>query len=497
MHHGACLHALLAEALLPIPAQLPNGVIRSVCSDSRRVTADALFVGVPGAQVDGGVFWRESLARGAVAAVISTGAANRHPPAAGDPVVVVEQPEIALGPLAAACWGHPSRCMQVIGVTGTNGKTTTTHLIEHLSTALGTPTALLGTLTNRWPGRTLPATHTTGVADMLQQDLAAAHTAGVQRVAMEVSSHALVQGRVSGTRFAAAVFTNLSQDHLDFHGDMETYYQAKATLFAPDRLVGRAIVNCDDVHGFRLRQQLGAAAWGCCLSGQHGQPPGDTELVMADVTMDEHGARGRLISPCGEAVFRSPLVGRFNLMNLLQAVGVLLACGLPLDAMQDPVARFPGVPGRMQRIPAPSITVVVDYAHTPDGLANALKALRPFVAGRLVCVFGCGGDRDRSKRPQMAAVAAALADQLMVTSDNPRSEDPLRILHDVQAGIPPGTCHTIEPDRARAIARAVLDAAPGDTVLIAGKGHETYQIVGEEKKPFDDARHAALAVAQR
>ena len=497
MTQDSRLHALLAEVHLPVPAHLPNGVIRSVCSDSRRVAAGALFVGVPGAQVDGGVFWRDSLARGAAAAVISAVAASRQPPADGDPVVVVDQPAAVLGPLAAATCGHPSRHMQVIGVTGTNGKTTTTHLVEHLSTALGTPTALLGTLANRWPGRTLVATHTTGVADMLQQDLAAARGAGVQRVAMEVSSHALVQGRVAGTRFTAAAFTNLSQDHLDFHPDMEAYYQAKAALFTPAYLAGRAVVNCDDPHGRRLRRYLGAAAWGCRLVEHHGQHHGDAELIVTDVSMGSSGAEGRLVTPCGEARFRSPLVGRFNLMNLLQALGTLLACGLPLQPLLEPLTRFPGVPGRMQRIPAASITVVVDYAHTPDGLASALNALRPFATGRLVCVFGCGGDRDRGKRPQMAAVAAQLADQLVVTSDNPRTEDPAQILQHIQAGIPPGTPHVVEPDRGRAIARAVLEAAPGDTVLIAGKGHETYQIVGTEKRPFDDAHHAARAVAQR
>ena len=496
------LHALLRAAAVPVPAGLADVEIQGVSGDSRRLPPAALFVGAPGAHVDGGDHWAASLAGGAAAAVIGPGAARRHPPGPVDPVVVVERPAACLGHLASAFWGHPSRRLQLIGVTGTNGKTTTTHWIEHLSAALGTPTALLGTLENRWPGTVLNATHTTAAADVIHSQLALAAADGVERAAMEVSSHALAQQRVAGLVFSGAVFTNLSQDHLDFHGDMETYFQAKARLFAADLLHGQAVINCEDSHGRRLWQQLGGKAWGCRLldhqqQDQHPLVAPDAELVMCDLAMGTHGVEGRLLSPRGEGRFLSPMVGRFNLMNLLQAVGALLSCGVPLGPLLEHVPRFGGVPGRMESIPAPDITVVVDYAHTPDGLASALQALRPFVVGRLICVFGCGGDRDRGKRPLMAAAAATLADELVITSDNPRTEDPEDILEEICAELPAETPHQREPDRGLAIHRAVIQAGAGDTVLIAGKGHETVQIVGHEQRPFDDRRVAAAAVAQR
>ena len=495
------LHALLRAAAIPVPTLLADLEIRAVSGDSRRLPPAALFVGVPGAHVDGGDYWASSLADGAAVAVIGPQAARKHPPGPGDPVVVVENPAACLGRLASAFQGNPSQRLQLIGVTGTNGKTTTTHWIEHLSTALGTPTALLGTLENRWPGTVRTATHTTAPADVVHGLLAQAVADGVQRAAMEVSSHALAQQRVAGLVFSGAVFTNLSQDHLDFHGDMASYFQAKARLFAADMLHGQAVINCEDSHGRRLRQQLGGKAWGCRLLDPRQQDrqqlARDAELVMCDLAMGARGVEGRLVSPMGEGGFRSPMLGRFNLMNLLQAVGVLLSCGAPLGPLLEHVPRFGGVPGRMESVPAPDITVVVDYAHTPDGLASALQTLRPFVVGRLVCVFGCGGDRDRGKRPLMAAAAAELADELVITSDNPRTEDPEGILDEICAGLPAGTPHHREVDRGLAIHRAVVQAGAGDTVLIAGKGHETIQIVGREQRPFDDRRVAATAVAER
>lgn len=495
------LHHLLKAAAIGTPPSMADLEIRAISGHSRRLAPAALFVGVPGLHVDGGDYWASSLAAGAAAAVISPQAARKHPPGPGDPVVVVEDPAACLGRLASTFWGHPSQRLQLIGVTGTNGKTTTAHWIEHLSTALGTPTALLGTLENRWPGTVVRATHTTAPADVVHGQLAQAVADGVQRAAMEVSSHALAQQRVAGLVFAGAVFTNLSQDHLDFHGDLESYFQAKAQLFAADMLHGQAVINCEDSHGRRLRQLLGSRAWGCRLldDRQRDQRPLDpgAELVMCDLTVGAKGVAGRLVSPMGEGCFRSPMVGRFNLMNLLQAVGVLLSCGAPLGILLEHVPRFGGVPGRMESIPAPDISVVVDYAHTPDGLASALQALRPFVVGRLICVFGCGGDRDQGKRPLMGAVAAAVADELVITSDNPRTEDPEAILQEICAGLPTGIPHQVEPDRGLAIHRAVVQAEAGDTVLIAGKGHETVQIIGQKQLPFDDRRVAATAIGER
>ena len=310
-----------------------------------------------------------------------------------------------------------------------------------------------------------------------------------------MSSHALDQQRVAGCRFAGAVFTNLTQDHLDYHPSMQAYFEAKALLFAEPLLAGGAVVNADDPWGAQLAARLGASCWRSSLEDP------SAELFIAELQLGAAGVRGVLRTPAGEGPFHSPLVGRFNLMNLLQAVGALVQQGVPLPRLLEGLASFGGVPGRMERVVVGdgqgSPAVLVDYAHTPDGLENALAACRPFTSGRLVCVFGCGGDRDRSKRPQMGAIAARLADQVVVTSDNPRTEDPLQILADVVAGIPPGGSTQVEADRAAAIAAAIATAAPGDLVLIAGKGHEDYQILGTTKVHFDDREEAEKALRRR
>jgi len=493
------LHSLLTEVGLPLPPGLGNPTIESLSSDSRQAGPGSLFVGLPGTQVDGGCFWRQVLAAGAAAAVIGPAAAAADPPATGDPVVVVSEPVARwAGELAASLWNQPSLKLALIGVTGTNGKTTTTHLIEHLATRCDQPTALFGTLENRWPGHRVVAKHTTAFADVLQAQLAQAAEAGARIGAIEVSSHALDQQRVAGCRFAGAVFTNLTQDHLDYHPSMEAYFAAKAVLFAPPLLAGAAVVNIDDPWGRRLADQLAAAGrpcWGSSLE------QANAELRITDLQMGEDGVRGHLITPRGDGPFHSPLVGRFNLMNLLQAVGVLQLQDLPLPGLLEALASFGGVPGRMERVRAPegvaAPAVLVDYAHTPDGLESALGACRPFTNGRLICVFGCGGDRDRSKRPQMGAIAARLADRVVVTSDNPRTEDPQRILDDVLAGIPTGTSLQVQADRATAIATAIAEAAATDLVLIAGKGHEDYQILGTTKIHFDDREEASRALLAR
>jgi UDP-N-acetylmuramoyl-L-alanyl-D-glutamate--2,6-diaminopimelate ligase len=436
------------------------------------------------------------LQAGAVAAVISEAAAALQPPGPGDAVLVAPEPLTRwAGELAAAFWSQPSRRLALIGVTGTNGKTTTTYLIEHLAVSSGRPSALFGTLVNRWPGHSVTAQHTTAFADLLQAQLAQAVEAGAQIGAMEVSSHALDQQRVAGCHFSGAVFTNLTQDHLDYHPSMQAYFEAKARLFTEPLLAGDAVVNGDDPWGAQLVSRLGKACWRSSLEDP------SAELFIRDLQLGAGGVRGVLQTPAGEGAFHSPLLGRFNLMNLLQAVGALVQQGVPLPQLLEGLANFRGVPGRMERVvvgdgggdPA----VLVDYAHTPDGLANALAACRPFTAGRLICVFGCGGDRDRSKRPQMGAIAAQLADHLYVTSDNPRTEDAQQILADVTAGIPPGASMQVEADRAVAIAAAIAAAAPGDLVLIAGKGHEDYQILGTAKVHFDDREEAEKALRRR
>ena len=495
------LHALLHQLGLAIPETLPNPEISGISCDSRRVGPGTLFVGLPGSRVDGGQYWPEVLAAGAAAAVIGPAAAAAQPPGPADPVLVLSDPVATwAGELASAFWQHPSQRLALIGVTGTNGKTTTTHLIEHLAAAAGQPTALFGTLINRWPGHSVTAQHTTAFADGLQPQLAQAVEAGARIAAMEVSSHSLDQQRVAGCRFAGAVFTNLTQDHLDYHPSMQAYFEAKALLFAEPLIDGGgAVVNVDDPWGERLAEDLIARGQRCWRASLE-RP--DADLRIEDLSMGSTGVGGTLVSPVGRGAFRSPLVGRFNLMNLLEAVGVLLQQGLRLDPLLTALASFRGVPGRMERVSlggtaAPAPAVLVDYAHTPDGLENALSACRPFTSGRLICVFGCGGDRDRGKRPQMGAIAARLADAVVVTSDNPRTEDPQRILEDVVAGIAPGVALQVEIDRAQAIARAIASASPQDLVLIAGKGHEDYQILGTTKVHFDDREEAEKALRAR
>ncbi|MFN7228475.1 MAG: UDP-N-acetylmuramoyl-L-alanyl-D-glutamate--2,6-diaminopimelate ligase [Synechococcaceae cyanobacterium] len=488
------LHPLLQRLGLPVGDGLANAAVSGVSCDSRRVRPGTIFVGLPGARVDGGRFWPQALADGAVLAVIGPAAAAALPPGPDQPVLVVEEPVARLaGRLAAEFWQHPSSRFRLIGVTGTNGKTTTTHLIEHLAQAAGRPAALFGTLVNRWPGQAVTAQHTTAFADELQAQLAQAVEAGTAIGAMEVSSHALDQDRVAGCRFAGAVFTNLTQDHLDYHPSMEDYFAAKAKLFSDSLLAGRAVVNGDDPWGRRL------AATVPCWRASLEDPAAD--LHIEQLRMGADGVSGVLVSPVGQGPFHSPLLGRFNVMNLLEAVGVLLQQDIPLPVLLEGLTRFRGVPGRMERVRAPgdrpAPAVLVDYAHTPDGLESALAACRPFSRGRLICVFGCGGDRDRTKRPLMGAIAARLADQVVVTSDNPRTEDPAGILDDVLAGIPAGTPLVVEVDRALAIAAAIASAAADDLVLIAGKGHEDYQILGTTKVPFDDRVEAEKALRAR
>ena len=493
------LHPLLRQVGLAVPPSLANAEVRGISCDSRRVGPGTLFIGLPGTRVEGGSFWRQALADGACLALISRTAAAATPPGPDDAVIAVEEPVAAwAGTIAAEYWQQPSQRLALIGVTGTNGKTTTTHLIEHLSASSGRPAALFGTLQNRWPGHSVTASHTTAFADQLQAELAQAVEAGARLAAMEVSSHALEQGRVAGCRFAGAVFTNLTQDHLDYHETMEAYFEAKALLFADPLLAGGAVVNVDDPWGRVLAARLAEAGRPCWRSSLE---DAGAELRITDLTMAAGGVSGTLITPRGSGAFRSPLVGRFNLMNLLQAVGVLVQQEFPVAQVLAGLESFRGVPGRMERVAGPQSSegpaVLVDYAHTPDGLENALAACRPFTEGRLICVFGCGGDRDRTKRPQMGAIAARLADGVVVTSDNPRTEDPERILEDVVAGIPAGTELQVEIDRARAIADAIAAAEPADLVLIAGKGHEDYQILGTSRIHFDDREEAEKALRAR
>ncbi len=488
------LHTLLRDALgddAVLPAATAE--VLGLSTDSQNCHPGDLFIGMPGTRVDGGSFWAQALAAGAVAAVISEAAAATQPPGSDDAVIVVADVRAACARLAACFHGQPAQTLQLVGVTGTNGKTTTTHLIEHFLRAADQPTALLGTLYSRWPGFEQVASHTTPFPTTLQAQLAQAQEAGCRFVTMEVSSHALDQGRVAECPFPVTVFTNLTQDHLDYHPTMEDYFEAKARLFAPPYRTGRAVINGDDAYGARLLERVGEDAW------SYSTRNAAADLWLSDLEYGADGVRGVLHTPAGEAAFRSPLVGKFNLENLLAAVGAGLALGLSLEGMVAAIADFSGVPGRMERvvIPGSDISVIVDYAHTPDSLENLLVAARPFIGGRMVCVFGCGGDRDRSKRPRMGEIAARLADKVYITSDNPRTEEPQRILDDILGGIAASVEPVVLADRAEAIRRAILEAQPGDGILLAGKGHEDYQILGTEKIHFDDREQARAALEDR
>lgn len=452
-----------------------------------------LFVGMPGTRVDGGNFWASAIEGGAVAALVSE--TVERPDLATACVIPLQNMNRVCAEVAARFYDNPAQKLKLVGVTGTNGKTTTTHLIEFLLSQAQQPTALMGTLYTRWPGVESTATHTTPFAVDLQHQLAQAVEAGCEFGVMEVSSHALVQNRVWGCPFEVAVFTNLTQDHLDYHKSLDAYFAAKALLFSPDYLQGRAIVNLDDPYGQKLMAQLSPErVW---TYSTHNQA---ADLWTSDLTYQPAGVTGMLHTPQGDIGFNSPLVGQFNVANLLAAVGAALHLGLELEEIASTLSGFAGVPGRMEQVkvkPQQDISVIVDYAHTPDSLENMLKAARPFIAGQMICVFGCGGDRDRSKRPQMGKIAADLADQIWVTSDNPRTEDPQRILDDILTGIPDTVHPQVEVDRRQAIHTAIAQAQPGDGILIAGKGHEDYQILGTEKVHFDDREEAQVALDQR
>jgi UDP-N-acetylmuramoyl-L-alanyl-D-glutamate--2,6-diaminopimelate ligase len=499
----------LKELLSTLPAvSLPEhpaleDEVKGLATNSHACQSGDLFIGMPGTRVDGGEFWASAIAAGAIAALVSPAAAQKSERYSA---CIVAYPDMAkaCAQLAAAFYNYPGQKLKMVGVTGTNGKTTTTHLIEYLLDQAQQPTALLGTLYTRWAGYQQTAVHTTPFALDLQAQLQSAVEAGCQFAAMEVSSHALAQGRVWGCPFEVAVFTNLTQDHLDYHKDLEDYFAAKALLFSQDYLKGRAIVNLDDPYGKRLIESLPPEkVWTYSVTDA------SADLWTSDLVYESEGVRGLLHSPKGNIAFRSPLVGQFNIANLLAAVGAVLHLGLELSAIAQVLPQFAGVPGRMEQVqvqpdvnlaesPAEQdISVIVDYAHTPDSLENLLRAARPFISGRLICVFGCGGDRDRTKRPLMGAIAAQQADWAIVTSDNPRTEDPAQILQDILTGIPAERNPTVLSDRAEAIRTAILQAQPGDGVLIAGKGHEDYQILGTEKVHFDDREQARLALRTR
>ncbi len=461
-------------------------MVGDVYQDTRRLVPGALFVARRGQKVDGRALVPEALGRGAVAVL----AAEEID---GVPTLVVPDVERAVGPVAHEVYGRPFERLAALGVTGTNGKTTTVNLVRQLLEALGERAASLGTLGITFGGRTVPGAHTTPEADDLARagrDLVAE---GATHVAMEVSSHALALGRVLGVHFRVAAFTNLTHDHLDFHGTIHAYGEAKARLFTELR---------PDVSVFHTGDPFGrglvARASGRVVTVATGDPR--ATLSAHDVVLDERGIRCVVRGPDGEAGLSSALVGAHNLENLLVALGIALGLGVDLERATEALGRACSVPGRLERVSGEEddVLVLVDYAHTPDALARALAAVRRVSPGRLTCVFGCGGDRDPVKRAPMGRAAALGADVLFITNDNPRTEDPTRIAQAVALGVEEaGQPYVIELDRARAIERAVVGAAPGDVVLVAGKGHEPYQIVGTETRAFDDRDEGRRALALR
>lgn len=493
---SALLEALPEKTVL---GRLPAAVT-GIAYDSRRIAAGELFVAIPGFKQDGRRFAAAALARGA-AAVVAEGADPLPDSPAGR--IMVPSSREALARLADAYHGHPSRRLTVVGVTGTNGKTTTSILVEALLGAGGRPTGVIGTIQYRVGAQVETASQTTPEALELQALLARMVRAGVGGAAMEVSSHALALHRVDGIEFDVAVFTNLTQDHLDFHGTLESYREAKARLFALLAAGGKprraAVVNADDPAGAAMLRAAGTDPRVRLLTFGMSPP---AALRPRRWESGVSGIRLEVATPHGVIEIASPLVGEHNVMNLLGAIGV----GLVLD-MEPPqigriLSRVATVPGRFERVEAGQpFLVVVDYAHTPDALERVLTTARKLLApgARLGVVFGCGGDRDRGKRPIMGGIAARLGDRVWVTSDNPRSERPEAILAEIETGMEsaPAGRHESIADRRRAIRAAVAWAHPGDVVVIAGKGHETYQIVGADVLPFDDREVAREALVER
>jgi UDP-N-acetylmuramoyl-L-alanyl-D-glutamate--2,6-diaminopimelate ligase len=496
---GSLLGVRLAAVLPPEPTLgssfSPNdlGRVTGVTLDSRVVAPGDLYVALPGTKVHGAAFCADAVAAGAVA-VLTDPDGRARAAQTGVPVFVLADPRAKLGEVSCWVYGNPSSRLRLIGVTGTSGKTTSTYLLEAGLRAAGHQTGLIGGVETRIGRDRLPSSLTTPEAPDLQALFAVMAERGVTAAAMEVSSHSLALGRVGGTSFDVAVFTNLSQDHLDFHPDLEDYFRAKASLFMPPVL---GVINLDDKYGRRLASSAPVPITTFSATGRD-----EADWRAVDVRSGADGSAFRVIGPGGvEADVSVGLAGVFNVANALGAVVALVESGVGLEDAVAGIAACPGVPGRLERVPAPGLdlTAFVDYSHKPGAVEAVLRSLRPVTRGSLIIVLGCGGDRDRAKRPMMGAAAASLADVAILTSDNPRSEDPLAILaamldgvlsvpHDDRARV------IVEPDRAAAIAQAVTMAAPGAVILVAGKGHETGQYVAGAVLPFDDRAVTASAL---
>ena len=487
--------------------ELPGCEITSLACDSRQAGPGALFAAIRGTTADGHRFVGAAARSGSPVCLV------QEPVDADVCQLVVDDSRRALAELAAEFYGRPSEKMVMVGLTGTNGKTTVCHMVRAVM-AQRWATGMMGTVEISHPGGRRPADMTTPDPITLQAFLAEMHSAGAEAVAMEISSHALDQHRADFCHLDVGVFTNLSRDHLDYHGDMEDYFRAKRLLFnrlLPEaRQAGKepkAVICVDTDRGRDLADEARGLGLATITYGIES----DAEVTAEQIDISVHGIGLEVVHPGGRILLHSAMVGRFNLQNLVGAAAVGLALGMEPGEIKRGLGGMPGVPGRLERVLGPQgrPAVFVDYAHTPDAVAGALEVLRPLTAGRLICVFGAGGDRDKGKRPLMGLASGKAADLSVLTSDNPRTEDPLEIIAMVEEGLTQsgarrtgdpaaaGPAYIVEPDRAGAIAMAIAAAGPGDTILIAGKGHEDYQIIGREKRHFDDREQAAAALAQK
>jgi UDP-N-acetylmuramoyl-L-alanyl-D-glutamate--2,6-diaminopimelate ligase len=467
------------------PAQTQDIQITGLQYDSRKVAKGNVFVAIRGTEVDGHRFVQSAVNSGAAVVVVedespAPDALMMH---ASVCKLVVPDTRAALAAMSRNFWSDPSRSLRLVGVTGTNGKTTTTHLVRAILEAAGEPAGLIGTIEYRIGDEVRPATHTTPESLELNGLLADMVGKGCTAAVMEVSSHALAMKRVEGVRFQAAVFTNLTQDHLDFHGSMDAYLQAKRILFKTLDPAGTAVTNIDDSYGNTIVEGTPARV----LS--YGTAAG-ADVRATGIALGVQGCSFTMTAAGMSGTVTSPLTGRFNISNILAASGAGVALGLPWEAIRAGIASVRSVRGRFEQVVAPQgWTAIVDYAHTPDALENVLKTIHGVKAsgvGCVITVFGCGGNRDAGKRPIMGRIASSLSDLTIVTSDNPRGEDPDAIIAQIVAGVAPGREVQVEPDRRKAIRKALSAARRDDVVLIAGKGHETYQVVGTTRAPFDD-----------
>lgn len=466
--------------------------IRGLQLDSRRLKPGEAFMALSGAHYDGRDYCAQAVAAGAAVIIAEKGlSAVQRSNCADVPVLEVAGLGLKLGRIAARYYNEPAADMTLVGITGTNGKTTTSRLLAQLLRRHAGQCGVIGTLGATLGDDISDAVNTTPDAISLQRVLAQWREQGVMLAALEVSSHSLQQGRVNGLGFKAAIFTNLSHDHLDYHGDMDSYGLAKSLLFRDGNLQ-TAILNADDPYAETLQGVLAPGVELLSYSVQ-GMP---AAVSATDVSFHSSGLQAKLVTPWGEGILNSPLAADFNLSNLLAALAAACSVGMPLEAVLECAPTLQGAPGRMETVPNNAgLQIVIDYAHTPDALQQALHALRAHTRGSLVCVFGCGGDRDADKRPVMGRVASEAADRVIITSDNPRHEPAEKIVADIAAGC----VHAIEieVDRAAAIDLAIGTAAPEDCVLIAGKGHEAYQQIGEQRLPFSDSQQVRQALLRR